>query len=93
MNVIRLCAPWCASCNAMKEHYERVSYELKDMAHFSSVCVEGEAGVDMSCKYGVRNVPVVLVLNGEECVLKIAGYRNYPDLKEELMDFFKQYGI
>jgi thioredoxin-like negative regulator of GroEL len=67
-------ADWCAPCKALGPTMNRVSEQIQ----VNKVNIDYEA--DVVQKYGVRNIPtVVLVENGQE-VRRFSGNRSYNDV-------------
>ncbi len=67
-------ADWCAPCKALGPTMNRVAEQIQ----VNKVNIDYEA--DVVQKYGVRNIPtVVLVENGQE-VRRFSGNRSYNDI-------------
>ncbi len=67
-------ADWCAPCKALGPTMNRVSEQIS----VNKINIDYEA--DVVQKYGVRNIPtVVLVENGQE-VRRFSGNRSYNDV-------------
>ncbi len=67
-------ADWCAPCKALGPTMNRVSEQIS----VNKINIDYEA--DVVQKYGVRNVPtVILVENGQE-VRRFSGNRSYNDV-------------
>ena len=67
-------ADWCAPCKALGPTMDRVAEQIK----VNKINIDYEA--DVVQKYGVRNIPtVVLVENGQE-VRRFTGNRSYNDV-------------
>ena len=68
-------AGWCSGCPAMKPLFYdeakacNVKYDLID--------VEEPNGVNLSIKYGVRNVPTILFFKGKKLVGRESGNSSY----------------
>lgn len=74
---------WCASCHKLAPTFREVAKELQtENFTFTEVDVESDLGVDMSCKYQVRNVPTILIVKEDRVVERIAGTRTKKELKE-----------
>lgn len=73
---------WCASCHKLAPIFKEVAKELQteDFA-FTEVDVESDWGVDMSCKYQVRNVPTILIVKKDRVIERITGTRTKQELK------------
>jgi thioredoxin-like negative regulator of GroEL len=67
-------ADWCAPCKALGPTMNRVSEQIQ----VNKINIDYEA--DVVQKYGVRNIPtVILVENGQE-VRRFSGNRSYNDV-------------
>jgi thioredoxin 1 len=67
-------APWCQPCKALGPTMDRVSGQIQ----INKINIDYEA--DVVQKYGVRNIPtVILVENGQE-VRRFTGNRSYNDV-------------
>lgn len=67
-------ADWCAPCKALGPTMNRVSEQIS----VNKINIDYEA--DVVRKYGVRNIPtVILVENGQE-VRRFSGNRSYNDV-------------
>ena len=67
-------ADWCAPCKALGPTMNRVAEQIQ----VNKINIDYEA--DVVQKYGVRNIPtVVLVENGQE-VRRFSGNRSYNDV-------------
>lgn len=73
---------WCASCRKMKPIFKEVAKEMQNEdLKFTDVDVESNFGVDLSCKYQVRNVPTILVVKKNRVIERITGTRTKDELK------------
>ena len=67
-------AEWCQPCKALGPTMDRVSEQIQ----IQKINIDYEA--DVIQKYGVRNIPtVILVENGQE-VRRFTGNRSYNDI-------------
>jgi thioredoxin-like negative regulator of GroEL len=67
-------ADWCAPCKALGPTMNRVA----DQIQINKINIDYEA--DVTQKYGVRNIPtVILVENGQE-VRRFSGNKSYNDV-------------
>lgn len=74
---------WCSSCRKLKPIFKQVAKEMQtDDLRFTDVDVETNFGVDLSCKYQVRNVPTILVIKKNRVIERITGTRTKEELKE-----------
>ena len=68
-------AGWCSGCTAMKPLFydEAKKYGIK----YDLIDVEEDNGVNLSIKYGVRNVPTILVFKGNKLIGRECGNSSY----------------
>ena len=67
-------ADWCAPCKALGPTMDRVAEQIQ----VNKINIDYEA--DITQKYGVRNIPtVILVENGQE-VRRFTGNKSYNDV-------------
>lgn len=68
-------AGWCNGCTAMKPKFydEAKEYGLK----YELIDVEEPDGVELSIKYGVRNVPAIVYLKGNKVIGIEKGNHSY----------------
>jgi thioredoxin-like negative regulator of GroEL len=67
-------ADWCQPCKALGPTMDRVSEQIQ----INKINIDYEA--DIVQKYGVRNIPtIILVENGQE-VRRFTGNRSYNDI-------------
>ena len=67
-------ADWCAPCKALGPTMDRVTEQIQ----VNKINIDYEA--DVTQKYGVRNIPtVILVENGQE-VRRFTGNKSYNDV-------------
>ncbi len=64
-------AAWCGPCRMVGPIIEQVSDEYKDKAVVGKLDVD--ANQEFAAKYGVRNIPTVLVFQGGEVVGRQVG--------------------
>ena len=64
-------AAWCGPCRMLTPIVEELSQDFKDNAII--VKVDVDANQEFAAKYGVRNIPTVLIFKGGEVVDKQVG--------------------
>lgn len=76
-------AYWCKSCKKMEDVFSEVEESFKEDKNvtFESVDVESENGVKLSCRYEVRNVPAIVIVNERNVVEKLLGKKSSEELK------------
>lgn len=73
---------WCVSCRKMKPIFKEVAKEMQNEdLKFTEVDVESNFGVDLSCKYQVRNVPTILIIKKNRVIERVSGTRTKDELK------------
>lgn len=72
-------AGWCSGCTAMKPLFydEAKKYGIK----YDLIDVEEDNGVNLSIKFGVRNVPTILVFKGNKLIGRECGNSSYQRIK------------
>lgn len=72
-------AGWCSGCTVMKPLFydEAKKYGIK----YDLIDVEEDNGVNLSIKYGVRNVPTILVFKGNNLIGRECGNSSYQRIK------------
>lgn len=70
---VYLAPDWCAASRRMSESVAEVSKESHKGVRITPIDVETEWGVEMSCKYDVRNVPTTLVVKDGKVLERIFG--------------------
>lgn len=84
LKVIKFGAEWCHSCEAMKPMFSQMSKEFPDV-EFKDIDVETEEGVELTIKYSIRNVPVIMFMKDGSEVHRINGNKGYSEIKKELL--------
>ena len=67
-------ADWCAPCKALGPTMDRVAEQIK----VNKINIDYEA--DVIRKYGVRNIPTVVLVENEQEVRRFTGNRSYNDV-------------
>ena len=81
--VLKFSAEWCKSCVRMTPIFNEVAKEMQnENLKFTEVDVESDWGVDMSCKYQIRNVPTILIVKNNRVIDRVAGTMTKSQLKE-----------
>ena len=68
-------AGWCSGCTAMKPLFydEAKKYGVK----YELIDVDDTNGTNLSIKYGVRNVPIILFFKGKKLIGRECGNSSY----------------
>lgn len=69
---------WCSGCAKMKQKfYDEVK---KSSIKYDLVDVDSESGAQLSCVYGVRNVPTLVFLRGNKVIGIEKGNESYKQI-------------
>lgn len=79
--LLDLWAPWCGPCRMLIPRLEAMSSEYDDI-EFVKINVDENREFAMSLR--VRNVPTVIIFNGEEEIGRIIGTKSDSEYKEIL---------
>ena len=69
--VVMFSASWCAGCKAVKPVYEEASDKCSNVLDFYYTEVDDD--IEEAEKYGVRNLPAVVLFENGEKVKAVAG--------------------
>lgn len=88
--VIKWSADWCGPCKLMHPVFEKISEKLStDELSFSEIDVDDDTE-DLSYKYGIRNIPAILVIDEDDKVLgRFVGAMSEESLEEKIKDALK----
>lgn len=88
--VIKWSADWCGPCKLMHPIFEKISEKLSsDELSFSEIDVDDDTE-DLSSKYGIRNIPAILVIDEDDKVLgRFVGAMSEESLEEKIKDALK----
>lgn len=88
--VIKFGALWCSPCKLMHPVFEKISEKLStDELSFSEIDVDDDTE-DLSSKYGIRNIPAILVIDEDDKVLgRFVGAMSDESLEEKIKDALK----
>ena len=76
--ILYFSAPWCAPCKQLGPVMESLSGQI----NYKKINVDNEQ--DLSIKYGVRNVPTLVLLENGEVVGKLSGLQQ----KQQILNFY-----
>ena len=76
--ILYFTAAWCGPCKALG----RVMDSLQDQINFDKIDVDTNR--DLSTKYGVRSVPLLVLVEGENEINRIVGVQT----KEQILNFY-----
>lgn len=88
--VIKFGSSWCSPCKLMRPVFEKISEKLStDELSFSEIDVDDDTE-DLSSKYGIRNIPAILVIDEDDKVLgRFVGAMSEESLEEKIKDALK----
>lgn len=78
--VIDFWATWCGPCQRLTPIIEALAEEYGDRAVIGKYNVD--EGEELTSKYGIRNIPVVIMIKGGEVVAKKVGVASKADLQK-----------
>lgn len=78
--VIDFWATWCGPCQRLTPIIEQLAEEYEGRAVIGKYNVD--EGEDLTSQYGIRNIPVVLMLKGGQVVAKKVGAASKADLQK-----------
>ena len=76
--ILYFSATWCGPCKMLGPIMESLSGQI----NFQKIDVDNEQ--DLSIKYGVRNVPTLVLLENGEVVGKLSGLHQ----KQQILNFY-----
>ena len=79
-------AEWCGPCKMIAPTIESIAAEYADKLVVGKINVDNEP--DISQKYGIRNIPTMLVFKGGVVVDKLVGAMTKPALVSKLQQHF-----
>ena len=75
-------ATWCGPCKMLAPVMEEVSKDFEDKAVFVKVDVDENA--ELSIRYGIMSIPLVVIFKNGEVVAKSLGYTSKSETEEFL---------
>ncbi len=88
VSVVDFWAVWCGPCNLIAPHIEKLHEKFKDNDKVVVGKVDVDNQPDTSQRFGIRNIPTVLIFQNGEVVKKMVGaqrYKDYEDAVEGLL--------
>ena len=76
--ILYFSAPWCGPCKQLGPIMESLAGEV----NYEKINVDNDT--ELSPKYGVRNIPTLILLNGDEVVDRIVGLQP----REQILNFY-----
>tara|TARA_B110000285_G_scaffold4989_2_gene5296 strand:+ start:18 stop:263 length:246 start_codon:yes stop_codon:yes gene_type:complete len=76
--ILYFSAPWCAPCKQLGP----IMDSLQGQINFRKIDVDNDT--ELSTKYGVRNIPTLVLLKNGKAVNKTTGLQS----KQQILDFY-----
>ena len=76
--ILYFSAPWCAPCKQLGPVMESLSGQI----NYRKINVDNDT--ELSTKYGVRNIPTLVLLDNGEAVNRTTGLQS----KQQILDFY-----
>ena len=87
MRLIKLYSNSCGPCKVLENNLKQANIEHE------SVNITSDKGEELADKYNVRNIPTLLLLDGDNLVKKFTGILTPDKLKEFCKEKAQQYPI
>jgi thioredoxin 1 len=84
--ILRFTADWCGPCKSLAAGLEDLKFTLKDNMPPIEV-IDIDEHLEMTIKYGIRGVPTLIMLDGDQELRRLHG--TVP--KHKLMDWIRGY--
>jgi len=79
--LVKIGAAWCGPCKVVQKNIQDIE---KSHSNVYFIDVDAEEADDIVEKYGVRNIPVVLVIKNGEVTSKTVGVQTQAQLEDRL---------
>ena len=76
--ILYFSAPWCSPCKMLGPIMESLSGQI----NYRKINVDNDT--ELSTKYGVRNIPTLVLLENGEAVNRTTGLQS----KQQILDFY-----
>ena len=76
--ILYFSAPWCGPCKQLGPVMESLSSQI----NYRKINVDNDT--ELSTKYGVRNIPTLVLLDNGEAVNRTTGLQS----KQQILDFY-----
>jgi len=80
--VVDFYADWCGPCQAFAPHFEQLASGFAGKIDFVKVNVD--AAPELTQRFGIRSIPTVVVLKGDQEAVRFVGAPRPSDLKAYL---------
>lgn len=83
--VVDFSAQWCGPCKMLAPLLEEISEEVKEVAFYN---VDVDENMTLAMKYGITNIPALLVLKDGEKQELLVGFKPKEELKADILGAF-----
>lgn len=83
--VVDFSAQWCGPCKMLAPLLEEISEEVKEVAFYN---VDVDENMTLAMKYGITNIPALLVLKDGEKQELLVGFKPKEELKADILGTF-----
>lgn len=81
MKILKFWAPWCAPCKKQGELLQEFT-----TVPVKSINIEEAKNQDLVIKYDIRNLPTLILVDGDKEIKRFAGLISAEKLKEEIIN-------
>jgi thioredoxin 1 len=85
VSVVDFWADWCAPCKVQGPIINELAEEIKDRANIGKLDIEKNRSI--ARKYGIQNIPTILIFKNGEPVHKLVGVKPKPALMKALQPY------
>ena len=79
--MVKIGTPWCGPCKMVQQNMENVEKTHNDVYFIN---VNADEADEINEKYGIRSVPVVLVIKDGEVISRSVGVQTQEQLEDRL---------
>ena len=83
--VLKFSAAWCLPCRSIAPIFEQLKKEFPSV-EFRDIDIDTEEAQSLIAKYGVRNIPLVVLENDDKTV-RLAGVKSRQEYETALQEF------
>lgn len=81
MKILKFWAPWCAPCKKQGELLQEFT-----AVPVESINIEEAKNQDLVIKYDIRNLPTLILVDGDKEIKRFVGLISAEKLKEEVIN-------
>jgi len=78
--ILQFSAAWCQPCKILSPRMEKLNLEGK----INYIKIDVDSDTELSTKYGVRNIPTLILLENGEVKNRVTGVQS----EQQLIDFY-----